>query len=304
MYAPWHHRTSEHCKDQRPPRPPARPPPPLHAPFTTPHQLHAADATQTTHAPAPLRAGAPQSPRQERASKQAAQRYSSTTPRGHRDPGAPGATCREPVPSPTHTGEVGTRPEQPPGAAHGHMDPAPSPTGSPAPQPQTPPGASTHGHQPAASQAAATEAHLEPRRRHGTPDRLMEGPAYAPPEDPPTQASAAARADTTSTRPSDTVHCHAHNLTEGPNPQAPATSSTAAPGDLPATAQTKPASQRHYAPPAGLAVGPTEPSSPGRPAPNPDPGPDPAQTNVLADAPRSSGPGSRPGPPPVSEGHA
>ena len=80
--------------------------------------------------------------------------------------------------------------------------------------------------------------------------------------------------------------------------------STAAPGDLQTTAQAEPGSQRHHAPPAGLAVQPTYPSSPSRPAPNPDPGPDPAHTTVPADAPRSAGPGSRPGPPPGSEGHA
>ena len=109
------------------------------------------------------------------------------------------------MPSPTHTGALGTRPEQPPGAGHPHMDPAPSPRGSPAPQPQTPRGASTHGHQPVASRAAATQAHPKPRPCHSTPDRPTGGLAYAPPEDPPTQARVAAPTDTTSTRPSDTV---------------------------------------------------------------------------------------------------
>ena len=87
--------------------------------------------------------------------------------------------------SPTHTGAAGTRHEQPPDTAQPHMNPAPSPTGSPAPQPETKSGASIHGHQPAATQAAATLAHLEPRPGHGTPDRPTEGPAHAPPEDLP-----------------------------------------------------------------------------------------------------------------------
>ena len=152
--------------------------------------------------------------------------------------------------SPTNTGMVGTRPEQPPGTAHPHMDPTL--------QPQKPFGASTHGHQPAASRAAATQAHPEPRPRHGTPDRPTAGPANAPPEDPPTQTGAATLTDTTITRSSDTVHPQVHNPTEGPKPQAPATSSTTAPGDLPATAQAEPASQRHHAPPAGPVVRPTE----------------------------------------------
>ena len=229
------------------------------APVTTPHRQHAANATQTTDAPAPSRAGAPRSPRQERASKRAAQRHqqqhnAATGIQGHR---ASPAGSRA-VPSPRNTGAVGTRPEQPPGTAHLHMDPAPSPTGSPGPQPQTPTCASTHSHQPAASRAAATQAHLEPRPRHGTPDRPTEGPAYAPTKDPSTQARAATPTDTTSTRPSGTVHPHAHNPTEGPKPQALATPSTAAEGDLLATAEAEPASQRHHAPPAGLAVAPAE----------------------------------------------
>ena len=170
------------------------------------------------------------------------------------------------------------------------MDPAPSPTGSPALPPQRPPGASTHGRQPAASRAAAAQAHLEPRPRHGTPDRPTESPAYAPPKGPPTQAPAATPTDTTSTRPSGTVHPHAHNSTDSSNSHAPATPSTAAPGDLQTTAQAELASQRHHAPPAGPAVRPTEPSSPGHPAPNPDPGPDLAHTTVRADAPRSGKP--------------
>ena len=243
------------------------------------------------------RASTPQSPRQVRASEQPAQQHPpqhhlATGIQGH---GASPAGSRA-VPSPTNTGAVGTRPEQPPGTAHPHMDPSP--------QPPTPLGASTHGHQLAASRAAATQVHPEPRPRHGTPDRPTAGPANAPPQDPPTQTRAAARTNTNTTRPSDTVHPHAHNLTEGPNPQAPATSSTAAPGDLPATAQAEPASQQHHAPLTRPAVRPLEPSSPGRLAPNLDLAPDPAGTTVPADALRSTGQGSRPGPPPMSEGHA
>ena len=129
-----------------------------------------------------------------------------------------------------------------------------SPTGSP--QPQTPPSASAHGHQPAASQAAATQAHPEPRPRHGTPDRPTAGPTYALPKDPPTQAHAATPTDTATSWPTDTVRPHAHDPTEGPDPKAPANSSTAAPGDLLAMTHAKPASQRHHARPAGPTVPP------------------------------------------------
>ena len=197
---------------------------------------------------------------------------------------------------------MGTRREQPPGNAHLHREPTPSPTGSP--QPQTPPGASAHGHQPTASQAAATQAHPEPRPRHGATDLPAAGPAYALPEDPPAQARAATLTDTATTRPSDTVRPHAQDPTEGLNPQAPATSSTAAPGDLPAKSSAGPAPQRHHAPSAGPTARPAEPSSPGRPAPSPDPSRDPARTTVHANTPQPAGPGSRPGLPPVLEGHA
>ena len=239
-------------------------------------------------------------------STRAAQRHqpehhAATGIHGHRaSPAGSGA-----VSSPRDTAAVGTRPEQPPGTAHPHMGPAPGPTGSPAPQPQTPPGTSTHGRQPAASRVAATQAHPEPRPRHGTPDRPTEGPAYAPPKGPPTQTLTATPTDTTNTRPSSTVHLHAHHPTESPNPEAPATPSATAPGDhLQAPAPAEPASQRHHAPPTGPAIRAREPSSPGRPAPDPGPGPDRAYTTVPADTPRSAGPGSLPGPPPGSEGHA
>ena len=205
------------------------------------------------------------------------------------------------MPSLTNTAAVGTRPEQPSGTAHPHMGPAPGPTGSPAPQPQTPPGASTRGRQPAASRAAAKQAHPEPRPRDGPPDRPKAGQAYAQPKGTPKQTRIAAPTDTTMTRPSGTVHPHAHNPTESPNPQALATPSATAPGHhLQAPAEAEPASGRHHAPPAGPAVRPTEPSSPSRPAPNPSPGPDPnpAHATVPADTPRCAGRGSLPGPPP------
>ena len=232
-----------------------------------------------------------------------------TTPRGHRDPGAPGITCQERSRDQPYEYGGSRHPTRvrPPGTAHPHMGTAPCPTGSPAPQPQTPPGASTRGRQPAANRAAATQGHPEPRPRHGTPDRPTEGPAYAPPEGPPTRTRTATPTDTTNTRASGTGPPHAHNPTESPNPQAPATSSAVALGDhLQAPAQAELASRRHHAPPAGPAVRPTEPSSPSRPAANPGPGPDPdpAHATVPADTPRSAGPGSLLGPPPVSEGHA
>ena len=184
---------------------PSTPAPPT--PVATPHQQRAADATRTTDAPAPSRAGTPQSPQQERASKRAAQRHppqrhAATGIQGHR---ASAAGSRA-VLSAKNTAAVGTRPEQPPGTAHPHREPTPSPTGNP--QPQTPPGASAHGHQPAASHAAATQAHPEPRRRHGTAHRPAAGPAYAPPEDPLAQAHAATPTDAATTRPSDIVRPH------------------------------------------------------------------------------------------------
>ena len=176
------------------------------------------------------------------------------------------------------------------------MDPAPSPTVSPAPQPQTRPGASTHGRQPAASRAAAIQAHPEPRQRHGTPDRPTEAPLRRHvPLPRPTPPAPGPPAPSTPT-PTTPLRAQIPRLRRRP--------ARGAQGNLQTTAQAEPASQGHLAPPAGLAVRPTEPSSPGRPAPNLDPGPDRAHTTVLADALRSAGPGSRPGPPPVSEGHA
>ena len=84
----------------------------------------------------------------------------------------------------------------------------------------------------------------------------------------PEQTRTATPTDTTNIRPSGTVHPHANNLTESPNPQAPATRSATASGDhRRPPAQAEPASQRHHAPPAGPAVRPTEPSSPGCPSP-------------------------------------
>ena len=78
-------------------------------PVAAPHQQHATDATRTTGDPAPSRAGAPQSPRQERSSKRAAQRqptqhHTATENGGH---WASPAGSRA-IPSPTNTGAVGT----------------------------------------------------------------------------------------------------------------------------------------------------------------------------------------------------
>ena len=276
---------------QRPPRPQAHPSPPPTRP--SPHHTNSAPPTprgqQTLrHHRGPARHRAPDK---------------SVRPNGrhndmHHNPTRPQGA----VPSPTNTGAVGSRPKQPPETAHLHREPTPSPTESP--QPQTPPGASAHGHQPAASQAAATQAHREPRPRHGIPDRPTAGPAYAPPEDPPMQAHAGTPTDTATTRPSDNVRPHAHDPTKGLYPLAPATSSTAAPGDLPATTHAEPASQQHHAPPAGPRYRPQNCHLPVARPRRLDPGPDLARTTVPADAPQSAGPGSGPGPPPVSEGHA
>ena len=269
-------------------------------PVAAPHQQRATDATRTMGDQAPSWGGTPQSPRQEGASKRAAQRqptqhHTATGIRGHRAPPAGSGA----IPSPTNTGAVGTKPEQPPGTAHPHREPAPSLTGSP--QPLTPPVAPAHGPRPAASQAAATQARPEPRPHHGTPDRPAAGPAYAPPDGPPTQAHTATPTDTTAARPSDTVHPHTPGPTEGLIPQAPATSGAE---DLPATTHDGPAPQRHHAPPTGPTARPAELSSPGHPAPGPGPGPDPASTAAPAGAPQPPGPGGRPEPPPVAEGHA
>ena len=173
------------------------------------------------------------------------------------------------MPSPTNTGAVGTQPERPPGTAHPHMDPASSPTGSPAPQLQTPRGASTHGHQPATSRAAATQAPAEPRPRHGTPDQLTEGPAYAPPEDPPTQARAATLTDTTSTWPADTVQPPRQQPHQGPKSPGSGNTQHSDPGGPACKGKAELASQRHHAPPGGPAVRPAELSSPSCPAPKP-----------------------------------
>ena len=206
-------------------------------PVAAPHQQHATSTTRTTGDRAPSRAGTPQSPRQERASKRAAQRQSTqhhttTGDRGHRaSPAGSGTT-----PSPTNTGAVGTQPEQPSGTAHSHREPAQSPTGSP--QPLSPPVTPAHGPRLAASQAAATQAHPEPRPHHGTPDRPAADPAQTPPDGPPTQAHTATPTDTTAARPSGTVHPHTPGPTEGLTPQAPVTSGT---GGLPAMTRDGPA---------------------------------------------------------------
>ena len=109
------------------------------------------------------------------------------------------------------------------------------------------------------------------------------------------------RRPTPTARPSDTVRPQTRDPIEGLDPQAPAPSGTE---DLSATTDAGPAPQRHHTPPTGPMARPAEPSSPGCPAPGPDPGPDPARTTALAGAPQPVDPGSRPEPPPVSEGHA
>ena len=129
---------------------------------------------------------------------------------------------------------MGTQPEQPPGTAQPHREPAPSLTGGS--QPLAPPVASAHGPRPAASQAAATQANSEPGPHHCTPDRPAAGPAYAPPDGPPTQAHSATPTDTVAVLPPDTVHPHTPGPTEGLIPQAPATSGAE---DLPATMHDK-----------------------------------------------------------------
>ena len=78
-------------------------------PVATPHQQRATDPTLTTSAPAPSRAGTQQSPRQERASKRAAQRqppqhHTATGIQGHRASLARSGA----IPSFTHTRAEGT----------------------------------------------------------------------------------------------------------------------------------------------------------------------------------------------------
>ena len=186
-------------------------------PAAEPHQQHAADAKRTTGGPAPSGAGTPQSPRQERASKQAAQRqptqhHAATGSQGHL---ASPARSRA-LPGLTNTGAVGTQPGQPPGTAHPHRVLAASPTGSP--QPLTPPGAPAHCPRPAASQAATTQAHPEPRPHHGAPDRPAADPTYTPTDNLPTRTHTATPTNATTARPSDAGHPHTHGPNRGPNP--------------------------------------------------------------------------------------
>ena len=269
-------------------------------PAARPHQQHAADATRTTGGPAPSRAGTPQSPRQERASKRAAQRqptqhHTATGSQGHlASPARSGA-----LPGPTNTGAVGAQAGQPPGTAHPHRVPAPSPTGSP--QPLTPPVAPAHGPRPAASQAATTQAHPEPRPHHGAPDRPAADPTYTPSDNLPTRTHTATPTDATTARPSDAGHPQTHGPTGGLTPRASATSGTE---DLPATTHGGLVPQQHHAPPTRPPARPAEPSSPGCPAPGPGPGPDPPRNAAPADAPQSADPGGLPEPPPVAGGHA
>ena len=174
--------------------------------------------TRTTGDPAPSRAGTPQSPQQERASKRAAQRQptkhgAATGSRGHRaSPARSGA-----LPGPTNTGAVSTQPGQPPGTAHLHRVPAPSPTGSP--QHLTPPVAPAHGPRPAASQAAITQAHPEPCPHHGAPDRPAAVPTHTPTDNLATRTNTATPTNATAARPSDAGHPHTHGPTGGLTPR-------------------------------------------------------------------------------------
>ena len=197
------------------------------------------------------------------------------------------------MPSPTNTAAMGTRPEQPLGTAHPRRDPAPGPTNEAAPQPQTPPDVSTRGRQPAARQAAATQAHPDPRPHHGPPIRLTGD--HAGSGGPPTQTCTTTPADTTNARPLGAVRPHAHNPTESPSPQAPETLSASAPGcHTRAPAQAELASQRYHDQAAEPAVRRTETQSHSHPAPDqgPDPDLDPTHATVPTDTLRSSDPGS------------
>ena len=269
-------------------------------PAAEPHQQHAADVTLTTGDRAPSRAGTPQSPRQERASKRAAQRqptqhHAATGSRGHRaSPARSGA-----LPGPTNTGAVGTQPGQPPSSAQPHRVPAPSPTGSL--QPLTPPVAPAHGPRPAASQAATTQAQPEPRPHHGTPDWPAADPTYMPSDNLPRRTHTATPTDASAARPSDAGRPHTHGPTGGLTSQASATSGTE---DLPTTTHGGPVPQQHHAPPTRPPAKLAKPSSPGRPAPGPGPGPDLPRTAAPANAPQPTNPGSLPEPPPVAGGHA
>ena len=183
------------------------------ATINSPHRPHATGATQTTGVPAPSGADTPQRTRQERASKQAAQRHqphhhAATAIREHRASSA----GRGAVPSPTNTAATL-------GTAQRQMSPAPGPTGDPAQQLQTPPDASTRGRQPAASQAVATQAHSEPRPHHGTPIWPTEGPTQAPPEGPPQTDAYRYPNRHQRGRPLGIVHPHSHNPTESPSPR-------------------------------------------------------------------------------------
>ena len=157
-------------------------------PAAEPHQQHAADATRTTGDPAPSRAGTPQSPRQERASKRAAQRqptqhHAATGSRGHRaTPARSGA-----LPGPTNTGAVGTQPGQPPGTAHPHRVPAPSPTGStahPTPPREPPQPSPTPRPDPAPRQRLGPRTY-GPERRPRRPPHPPTHPPPPPPHPPP-----------------------------------------------------------------------------------------------------------------------
>ena len=294
MYAP------EHRRLQRPPRPAAHPPPP--PPHPSPHHTNSAPPTPSwlrtlRHHRGPARHRAPDKSVRPNGRRNDNHR-NTTRPQGSRDTGGhlPGA---EPYTAPRIRGQWAPGPNNPL-ALHTR-------TGRRPRAPQEACNLKHHlarprkvsGRQPARRQQhrptqspARTMAHLTGRQQAQHTRR---------PKAPPPQAHAATPTDTTTVPPCDTVLPHNHDPIEGLDPQAQATSSTE---DLPATTHAGPAPQRHHAPPPGPTARPAEPSSPGRPAPGPDPGPDRARTTPPTGAPQPVGPGSRPEPPPVAEGHA
>ena len=195
-----------------------------------PHRMQATEATRTAGVLGPSGAGTPQSCRQERASKRAAQRHqlphhAATAIWEHRASPA----GRETMPSHTNAATAGAQLEQPLGTVRPPTSRRPGPTGDPGPRPQTPPDACTRGHQPAAPAQANPESHPH----HSPPVRPTKGPTHAPSKAPPTQICTATPTDATSARPEQplgTLRPQAQIPTGSPSPQAPATTSTWAPG--------------------------------------------------------------------------
>ena len=258
----------------------------------SPHRPQTTDATQTVGDPAPSGAGTPQSPRQELASKRAAQRHqpqhhAATEIREHQASPAGRGT----MPSHRNTATANARPEQPLGTTRPPTGPGPGPAGNTDPQPQTPPDASTRGHRPAPLAQANAELHP-----HGSPQvRPTASPTHTLSDSPPTQTRTATPTDATSARPErplGTMRPHAHIPTGSPSPQAQATACTWTPRYHPsAPAQAELAPQQRQHPPAGPAVWPTETPSGSLSGPSPDPNPGPTHATVPADASRASLPG-------------